>query len=119
LGAKAPAVPEQSSVTFQSSETFQRSEPEQAKKQTNSPQTRANTRFRALNAQEGSREQREKNGGMRAWNGDIRRCVLKRPRPKTAPTLAFRAKKIPTDKGWDFGKWWRADAGSIPSPSLE
>jgi hypothetical protein len=73
LGAKAPAVPEQSSVTFQSSETFQRSEPEQAKKQTNSPQTRANTRFRALNAQEGSREQREKNGGMRAWNGDIRR----------------------------------------------
>ena len=33
--------------------------PEQAKKQTDGPQTRANTRLLALNAQEGSREQRE------------------------------------------------------------
>jgi hypothetical protein len=60
----------------------------------------------ALNVQEGSREQREKSGGMRASNDDFWRVMLKRPRPETAPTLAFRAKKIPTDKGWDFGKWW-------------
>jgi hypothetical protein len=53
-----------------------------------------------LNAQEGSREQREKNGGMHAENDDFRRCMLKRPRPEIAPTLAFWAKKIPTDKGW-------------------
>ena len=70
------------------------------------PETRANPRLRALNAQEGSREQREKNGGMHAENDDFRRGVLKRPRPETAPTLAFRAKKIPTDKGWDFKYWW-------------
>jgi len=74
--------------------------------QTYALQTRANPRLQALNAQEGSREQTEKNGGMRAWNGDFRRRVLKRPRPETAPTLGERAKKIPTDKGWDFGKWW-------------
>jgi hypothetical protein len=60
----------------------------------------------ALNVQEGSREQREKSGGMRASNGDFRRAMLKRPWPETAPTLAFRAKKIPTDKGWDFSDWW-------------
>jgi len=59
-----------------------------------------------LNAQEGSREQREKNGGKCAGNGNFGRCVLKRPRPETAPTLALRAKKIPTDKGWDFKLWW-------------
>jgi hypothetical protein len=60
-----------------------------------------------LNAQEGSREQREKNGGMHAENDDFRRCMLKRPRPEIAPTLAFWAKKIPTDKGWVFKYWWR------------
>ena len=27
--------------------------------------------------------------------------------PKTAPVLAIRAKKIPTDKGWDSLCWWR------------
>ena len=32
--------------------------------------------------------------------------ALARPRPETPPTLAFRAKKIPTDKGWDFDNWW-------------
>jgi len=31
-----------------------------------------------------------------AGNGDFRRAMLKRTRPETAPTLAFRAKKIPT-----------------------
>ncbi|MBB5019621.1 hypothetical protein HNQ59_002923 [Chitinivorax tropicus] len=64
--------------------------------QTDGPQTRANTRLRALNAQEGSREQREKNGGMRTWNGNFRWAMLKRTRPETAPTQVERAKKIPT-----------------------
>jgi hypothetical protein len=52
------------------------------------------------------REQREKNGGMRAWNGDFRRGVLKRQGPETAPTQGERAKKSQPDKGWDFGYWW-------------
>ena len=82
--------------------------PEQAKKQTDGPQTRANARLPALNAQEGSREQREKNGGKRAWNGDFRRGVLKRTRPETAQTQGERAKKSQPDKGWDFTLWcWR------------
>jgi hypothetical protein len=59
-----------------------------------------------LNAQEGSREQREKNGGMRAWNGDFPRGVLKRQGPETAPTQGERAKKIPTESGWFFEYWW-------------
>lgn len=29
-----------------------------------------------------------------------------KPGPETAPTLGERAKKIPTDEGWDFGYWW-------------
>ena len=83
--------------------SLSRSRPlEQAKKQTDGPQTRANTRLQALNAQEGSREQREKNGGKFAETDDFGRAVLKRKPPETAPTLGERAKKIPTDKGWDF-----------------
>jgi hypothetical protein len=46
-----------------------------------------------LNAQEGSREQREKKGEKSAGNDDFWRVMLKRPRPETAPTLAFREKK--------------------------
>ena len=80
--------------------------PEQAKKQTDGPQTRANTRLRALNAQEGSREQREKKGEKSAGNGDFRRAMLKRTRPETTPTQGERAKKIPTDKSRDFYEWW-------------
>ena len=68
---------------------------EQAKKQTDGPQTRANTRLQALNAQEGDREQREKNGGMRAWNGDFRRCVLKRQGPGNRANTGGTAKKNP------------------------
>ena len=60
-----------------------------------------------MTAQEGSREQGEKNGGKCARNGDFRRATLKRPRRETAPTLGERAKKIPTDKGWDSLYWWR------------
>ena len=80
---------------------------EQAKKQTDGAQTRANTRLLVLNAQEGSREQREKNARMRAWNGDFRRAVLKRPWRETVPTLGELAKKkSQPDKGWDFEYWW-------------
>ena len=60
-----------------------------------------------MTAQEGSREHGEKNGGKCARNGDFRRATLKRPRRETAPTLGERAKKIPTDKGWDSLCWWR------------
>ena len=79
---------------------------EQAKKQTDGTQTRANTRLLALNAQEGRREQREKKGEKSAGNGDFRRAMLKRTRPETAPTQGERAKKSQPDKGWDFTLWW-------------
>lgn len=59
-----------------------------------------------MNAQEANGEQREKNGGKFAETDDFGRAVLKRKPPETAPTLGKRAKKIPTDKGWDFGYWW-------------
>lgn len=54
-----------------------------------------------------NREQREKNGGMRASNGDFRRAMLKRTRRETAPTQGERAKKSQPDVGWDFTLWWR------------
>ena len=60
-----------------------------------------------MNAQEANGEQREKNGGKFAETDDFGRAVLKRKPPETAPTLGKRAKKIPTDKGWDFTLWWR------------
>ena len=59
-----------------------------------------------MNAQEANGEQREKNGGKFAETDDFGRAVLKRKPPETAPTLGERAKKIPTDKGWDFTLWW-------------
>ena len=58
-----------------------------------------------MNAQEANGEQREKNGGKFAETDDFGRAVLKRKPPETAPTLGKRAKKIPTDKGWDFTLW--------------
>ena len=57
--------------------------------------------------EDAGREQREKNGGKFAETDDFGRAVLKRKPPETAPTLGKRAKKIPTDKGWDFTLWWR------------
>ncbi|MEF8729543.1 MAG: hypothetical protein V5B34_15255 [Accumulibacter sp.] len=70
--------------------------PEQAKKQTDSLQTRMNTGLQLLNVQEGSREQREKSGRMHAWNDDFGRAVLKRARLGAAPILALRPKKNPS-----------------------
>lgn len=32
--------------------------------------------------------------------------MLARLKPETPPILASQAKKIPTDKGWDFTYWW-------------
>ena len=60
-----------------------------------------------MSAHEANREQREKKGGMHAENGNFGRGTLTRPTPETAPVLALRAKKIPTDKGWDSLYWWR------------
>ena len=69
-----------------------------------------------MNAQEANGEQREKNGGKFAETDDFGRAVLKRKPPETAPTLGKRAKKIPTDKGWDFGKWWRERRPTAKQP---
>ena len=52
-----------------------------------------------MNAQEANGEQREKNGGKRAWNGDFPRGALKRQTRETAPTQGERAKKSQPDKG--------------------
>ena len=70
-----------------------------------------------MNAQEANGEQREKNGGKFAETDDFGRAVLKRKPPETAPTLGKRAKKIPTDKGWDFKYWWRR-GGLNPRPKI-
>ena len=75
--------------------------------QTDALQSPVRSGFRVLNAQEGRREQREEIGAERAWNDTFGQGVLKRPTPETAPVLAFWAKKIPTDKGWDSLYWWR------------
>jgi hypothetical protein len=80
--------------------------PEQAKKQTDSLQTRMNTGPQLWNVPEVSREQREKTGRMDASNDDFRRAVLKRPGLRSAPILALRPQKIPADKGWDLWGWW-------------
>lgn len=73
-----------------------------------------------MNAQEANGEQREKNGGKFAETDDFGRAVLKRKPPETAPTLGKRAKKIPTDKGWDFGYWWRnAELNPRPASNAE
>ena len=48
----------------------------------------------------------EKNGDREA-RSTLKRGVsgtgARKAKPEIAPTLAFWAKKIPTDKGWDFG----------------
>lgn len=58
-------------------------------------------------AQEAGKEKQRQRGQKQPKSGMAARVTLKRPRPETAPILAFQAKKIPTDKGWDFGFWWR------------
>jgi len=39
---------------------------------------------------------------QRAKTGAVAKVTRARQWPKTAPTLGLRAKKIPTDKSWDF-----------------
>ena len=56
--------------------------------------------------QETRRERREKNGTFGREDRRTGNKEVKSPSPETAPTLGERAKKIPTDKGWDFGYWW-------------
>ena len=53
-----------------------------------------------------TRENGEQRGVGGGKNADFAGVALARPGPKTAPTLGERAKKIPTDEGWDFGYWW-------------
>jgi hypothetical protein len=49
-----------------------------------------------LHAQEIKKEQREKNGGMRAWRGDFRKGALKRGGPENRANTGPPDKKIPT-----------------------
>ena len=53
-----------------------------------------------------TRENGEQRGVSGGENADFAGVALARPGPETAPTLGERAKKIPTDEGWDFGYWW-------------
>ena len=78
---------------------------------------RANAGCGAENAHEANREYPEKRGRKQAKIRRAGRLTLTRLRSETAPTLAFRAKKIPTDKGWDFGFWWRRRE-SNPRPEI-
>ena len=53
-----------------------------------------------MDGQETNRERREKTGDVGAETRRPGKGALKRQAPGTAPTLAFRAEKSPTDKGW-------------------
>ena len=58
------------------------------------------------NAGATTRENGEQRGVVGGNNGNFAGVALARPCPETAPALGERAKKIPTDEGWDFGYWW-------------
>jgi hypothetical protein len=74
---------------------------------TDRPEPRMNPGGDLLNAQEANREQREENGESGTGNWVIGRVTLKRKTAGTPPTVALRAKKIPTDTGWDLRQWWQ------------
>ena len=80
---------------------------QQTKNATRHAQTRVFAGYGAFSGKEPDREQREKTGPNDPETGTIRGVALKRPTPGTAPTLALRAEKNPTDKGWVFKYWWR------------
>jgi len=69
-------------------------------------ETRMNPGGDLLNAQETNREQREENRQSGTGNWVRGRVTLKRKTAGTPPTVALRAKKIPTDTGWDLRQWW-------------
>lgn len=69
---------------------------------------RASTGSGLENAREITRENGEQRGVSEGENADFAGVALARPSPGAAPTLGERAKKIPTDKGWDFRYWWRS-----------
>ena len=52
-----------------------------------------------------TRENGEQRGVSGGENADFAGVALARPSPGAAPTLGERAKKIPTDEGWDFRYW--------------
>ena len=70
-----------------------------------------NTECSVESAREANRENCEQRDRQRAKTGVVARVTRARQRPETAPTLGLRAKKIPTDKRWDFKYWWW---GAIP-----
>ena len=79
---------------------------QQTKNATGRAQTRVFAGLGAFFGKEPDREQREKTEPNGLEMGAVRRMPLKRPAPGTAPTLALRAEKNPTDKGWVFRYWW-------------
>ena len=84
---------------------------------TDEPETRMNPGGDLLNAQEANREQRAETGESGTGNRVRGRVALKRKTAGTPPTVALRAKKIPTDTGWDLRQWWRRRE-SNPRPSV-
>ena len=92
---------------------------QQAKNATGRAQTRVFAGFGALFGKEPDREQREKTGPNGPEMGAVRRMPLKRPAPGTAPTLALRAEKNLTDKGWVFRYWWRGGGSNSRPPHCE
>src|SRR5690606_24466787 len=73
---------------------------------THRPETRIKPGGSLANAREVSREKQRTERRERAKTGLRNHPPLSRPCPETAPILAFQAKKIPTDKGWDLVTWW-------------
>jgi hypothetical protein len=61
-----------------------------------------NTGHGVESAREANRENREQRDHQRAKTGAVAQVTRARQWPETAPTLGLRAKKIPTDKSWDF-----------------
>ncbi len=79
---------------------------QQTKNATRHAQTRVFAGYGAFSGKEPDREQREKTEPEGPETGAVRGTALKRLPPETAPTLALRAEKNPTDKGWVFKYWW-------------
>ena len=79
---------------------------QQTKNATRHAQTRVFAGYGAFSGKEPDREQREKSEPEGPETGAVRGTALKRLPPETAPTLALRAEKNPTDKGWVFKYWW-------------
>ena len=80
--------------------------PDQLGTPTSRLETRINLGFAVVNAHRQNREQRQKYRETDARNGTRAGATLTGKTPETAPTLALRAGKSPTENGWALGVWW-------------